>query len=295
MGSMSEDGVTRRTGYTASRRRADETSDGLMNEVHNNSHDGTASFGTSSSPSKSSWSRRRKKSNSPRRSKLWQSRLTLFLQKCIRGDGAFACVSCLVLSTLLALAAVCFVYLTSLETEGQRPPPTQMLHNVPRRHTRSEKARKRKKTPFFIIPKFEITFRVFLSGFEMKMPGKMGPSQESEINYPDFGNLHHLEFFEEEGARRQIYRDMQSFVNEFREPFLPQDDDTDGYYAYDDDAIRSSHGVVVGHQSLEDKLCRRTADHRRNLQNCNNFHENGLIENHAKALGYVSNGCCLLV
>jgi hypothetical protein len=95
-----------------------------------------------------------------------------------------------------------------------------------------------------------------------------------------------MRFLDEEGGRRFIYKDRSLFEHHLREPFLPQDDDQDGYYVFDDDYIRSAYGTVA-HNVLRCKHCRRTSDHRLNYQTCSIFHETPFLECQVKPLGYV--------
>jgi hypothetical protein len=136
-------------------------------------------------------------------------------------------------------------------------------------------------------------------------PLPLGAEEQSEGDYFDYGPLGltstdegggggrgdgPMRFFDEENSRRFIYKDKSLLENHFREPFTPQDDDQDGYYALDDDYIRSVYGTIA-HTELQDKHCRRTSDHRLNYQTCNSFHETPFLECDVTQLGCV---CCVM-
>ncbi|KAL3935701.1 MAG: hypothetical protein SGBAC_008829 [Bacillariaceae sp.] len=98
----------------------------------------------------------------------------------------------------------------------------------------------------------------------------------------DYGHLK-IEFFQvDDVARRQIYRDYSLDKSEYRLPYEDTDDDVSAdlstYYAFDDDAIK-------GGQTETNEPCRRISEHRLNFQNCNNFHEQHLVEEGIKFLG----------
>jgi hypothetical protein len=131
-------------------------------------------------------------------------------------------------------------------------------------------------------------------------PIPLGAEEQAEGDLADYGMLvslsggtlegdvanGNMRFFDEEGGRRYIYKDPTMWENHFREPFLLQDYGQDGYYAFDDDYIRSTYGTIA-HTPLHDKRCRRTTDHRLNHQTCNTFHETPFLECQVKPLGYV--------
>jgi hypothetical protein len=128
----------------------------------------------------------------------------------------------------------------------------------------------------------------------LHLPASLGPYELLESEMVDYGPLEPtMRFLEDDGDgnyRRQIHKYPQDYQNDFREPqYLEEqeqdeDDDQDGYYAFDDDVLRSRHGVIA-HGELTDKHCRRTADHRLNYQTCNLFHETPFLESHAEPLG----------
>lgn len=103
---------------------------------------------------------------------------------------------------------------------------------------------------------------------------------------PDRGGLS-LVFFDDRDARRYVIRDAERDMNDYRDPSLPRDDDlTDAYYYFDDDYLRGLNNVFE-HQVIttnnnnntnnniqkRKRQCRRIAEHRMNLQNCNEFHQ----------------------
>ncbi|KAG7341148.1 PAS domain containing protein [Nitzschia inconspicua] len=139
--------------------------------------------------------------------------------------------------------------------------------------------------PTMVLP-FEILFQEPLSTTpSIHSPAPLGLLELHEAGYMDFGSLQNsLLLLEEEGDHRLIYRNPNDLQNNFRESFVPADDDQDAYYAFDDDHLRSARGTIA-HVELTDKLCRRTADHRLNFQTCNTFHETPFLDNNAEPLG----------
>lgn len=138
--------------------------------------------------------------------------------------------------------------------------------------------------PFQMLFQHRLSSTTSSSASILHLPDPIGPFESAGGDYMDFGSLH-IRLLDEAGDRRLIYRDPYDLQNHFRDiNTTPQDDDQDGYYAFDDDVIRSMHGTIA-HHDLTDKRCRRTADHRRSYQNCNVFHETPLLESHAEPLG----------
>lgn len=102
--------------------------------------------------------------------------------------------------------------------------------------------------------------------------------------YADYGGLK-FEFFEGGGTiQRQIYRDPNNLNHEYRSPEKERDDDFEDYYDFDDDLERGLH-VAGGSIDHIQRRCRRTSEHRIDLQNCNNFHEQNLLELGIKFVG----------
>jgi hypothetical protein len=115
-------------------------------------------------------------------------------------------------------------------------------------------------------------------------PKDMDPMAELDGPWMDFGGLN-LKFFEDEGAARQIERDYELLVTDFRDYNAKEtttDDEMDKYYAFDDDYVRNE--VVEEQHGRRGKRCRRVAEHRLNFQNCNTFHETSLLESNVKYL-----------
>ncbi|CAJ1930979.1 unnamed protein product [Cylindrotheca closterium] len=97
---------------------------------------------------------------------------------------------------------------------------------------------------------------------------------EDEAASGEYGKLK-LEFFQDnDEARRQVHLPDRSEYQTSDE----DDDFVSPYYAFDDDAIR-------GGQTETKEPCRRVSEHRINFQNCNNFHEQHLLEESIKFLG----------
>lgn len=87
---------------------------------------------------------------------------------------------------------------------------------------------------------------------------------------PDHGELV-FDIFEEEGARRNIFKDFELYKTpDYEDHEAPFDDDVDAYY-YDDDRLRGLATADLEKDSP--KRCRKISEHELNFQNCNDFHQ----------------------
>jgi hypothetical protein len=79
-----------------------------------------------------------------------------------------------------------------------------------------------------LMSSFSMTTTIPTMMFHHPLP--LGPEEQAEGEYIDH-RPENMRFFDEQGGRRFIYKDRNLLENHFREPFLPRDDDQDGYYA----------------------------------------------------------------
>jgi hypothetical protein len=90
----------------------------------------------------------------------------------------------------------------------------------------------------------------------------------------DYGELE-LDFFEEDGARRNIAIDVDLYEKAvYRDPGAPFDDDRADSYYFDDDRLRGLT-TAYGADRKQDptKRCRKISEHELSFPNCNDFHQ----------------------
>jgi hypothetical protein len=218
-------------------------------------------------------------------------RAGLFLRRNFRHhDSLVFLVTFSGLTVLLFFAlSVAFMMHTNLRALERRTAVPSVDTRYLREHRSHNPGNNRNKRPknihYLHRPSFDIQFKLPLSKKDNFVePNQLGGKEEALADVTDYGNLE-LYLFEEEGARRQIYKDWHLFETDFRDPDTPPNDDQDAYWAFDDDYIKNAYGVAADHDTPSGRHCRRVPDHMLNFQNCNSFHETPLIEHKAKALG----------
>lgn len=118
----------------------------------------------------------------------------------------------------------------------------------------------------------------------VEKPQKLSEEHTKTAKDIDYGGLNINIFQEKEGDNvRQIRSDPWLTTTDFRDPSIPQDDDYETYYAFDDDILRNEF-FETDLVSMEGKVCRRISEHRINYQTCNTFHETSRLENKIKYL-----------
>ena len=108
-------------------------------------------------------------------------------------------------------------------------------------------------------------------------------------DYDDIKDYAEFDFknnYERVARPRHIFQYDYLLATEYRDPDTPPDDDSDAYYALDDDFLKAKDGVssVSVHNPVQGQVCRRTSAHRQNYQNCNTMFETSFIyaENNVK-------------
>jgi hypothetical protein len=133
---------------------------------------------------------------------------------------------------------------------------------------------------------FDIVYKSFPATNAKSYATKNRPERMTDHQYaPDFGGFG----FDllAEGETRPILQDENLYVTDFRPPNLPQDDDVDPYYDFDDDYILGKFGLLASDDPDDTRRCRRVAAHRLHFLNCNNFHDLPMLEHEVK---YLSQG-----
>jgi hypothetical protein len=112
------------------------------------------------------------------------------------------------------------------------------------------------------------------------------------LDYRDYDDIEdYAEFdfknnYERVARPRHIFQYDYLLATEYRDPDTPPDDDSDAYYALDDDFLKAKDGLfnVSVHDPVQGQVCRRTSAHRQNYQNCNTMFETSFIyaENNVK-------------
>ncbi|CAJ1930981.1 unnamed protein product [Cylindrotheca closterium] len=103
--------------------------------------------------------------------------------------------------------------------------------------------------------------------------------QDDEAPASDYENSNIIDLLQDDETHDR-QRDNMDHVKDSRETQSSDvdDDHVSAYYAFDDDAIK-------GGQTETEEPCRRISEHRNDFQNCNNFHEQHLLEGGIKFLG----------
>ena len=141
---------------------------------------------------------------------------------------------CLCIAAVLVFTIIVFLTLSSLfkDEMGRRKAtrPSQGSIETKKGYlSRLEKKKSRLYSKSFwkIQTKSNIIFKITDSkAFTINLPGKLDQSDEQDGQYVDFGGLK-INFFEYEGAKREIFHDFELDENDYRSRLREPDDDVD--------------------------------------------------------------------